>query len=326
MDKVAAVDESRTMRRLPAVLLALCLVATPATAGEDEGTVVQSLVVNALDHGPAWWKVEHGESIVLIMGAPMGPLPDKLKWDHSVLQKRMKGAKALILPASPEWNLGTLFQLWGLRKKVRADGPMEPQLLPGDYARFKAIAERIDKPMSQFERFDPPLAALQLYGQFMNHYDLSGRDSTDRAAQGYARRLDVPIQRGRFKLGDAIKTAVSDANDKANSATCVHDVLEGLDQEPAKFRAAADGWASGDVARAIDLSDGPSRCWLTLFEGSAKVSMDSEMAAIDQALQSPGKAIALVPLRQLVIKGGVIEQLRAKGYTVLDPATRQGVD
>ena len=97
----------------------------------------------------------------------------------------MKGAKALILPASPEWNLGTLFQLWGLRKKVRADAPMEPQLVPGDYARFSAIATEIERPMSQFERFDPALAGLQLYGQFMNHYDLSGRDTTDRAASGH---------------------------------------------------------------------------------------------------------------------------------------------
>src|SRR6478609_4736998 len=101
--------------------------ATPVRADEpkdagssDGGAVVQSLVVNALDRGPAWWKVTNGESVVVIMGAPMGPLPDKLKWDHSVLEKRMKGAKALILPAAPEWNLGTLFQLWGLRKQVRA--------------------------------------------------------------------------------------------------------------------------------------------------------------------------------------------------------------
>ena len=96
---------------------------------------------------------------------------------------------------------------------------------------------------------------------------------------------------------------MTDANDKSNSAACVHDVLEGLSQDPAKFRAAADGWANGDVARAIDLSDGPNRCWLTLFEGSAKVSMESEMAAIDQALQTPGKAVALSrPCASLVVK------------------------
>jgi hypothetical protein len=270
--------------------------------------------------------VTNGESVVVIMGAPMGPLPDKLKWDHSVLEKRMKGAKALILPASPEWNLGIIFQLWGLRKQVRADAPLESQIEAEDYARFKAVAAQIERPMSQFERFDPAFAALTLYGQFMNRYDLSGRDTTDRAAQNYARRFDVPIQRGRFKLGEAIKTAVADANQAQTSRQCVHDVLDGLTQDPAKFRGAAEGWANGDVARAIDLSDGPNRCWMSLFEGSAKVSLDSEVAAIDQALQTPGKAVALVPMRQLVVKGGVIEQLKAKGYTVLDPATRQGED
>lgn len=296
----------------------------PKDAAKDGGTVVQSLVVNALDGGPAWWKVTNGEAVVVIMGAPMGPLPEKLKWDHRALERRMKGAKALILPASAEWNLGTLFQLWGLRKQVRADAPLQSLLPAADYAAFVRTAGQIDKPMSQFERFDPAIAGLSLYGQYLNHYDLNGRDTTDRAAESYARRNDVPIQRGRFKLGEAIKTAVADSNQAEVSARCVHDVLDGLAQDPAKFRAAAEGWATGDVGRAIDLDDGPNRCWMTLFGGSAQVSMDAQMAAIDQALQSPGKAVALVPMRQLVIKGGVIEQLRARGYTVLDPASRQG--
>jgi len=99
MDKTQAVDESGQMMRRLVALVALALLTAPANAAQspEEGTVVQSLVVNALDHGPAWWKVTNGDSVVVIMGAPMGPLPDKLKWDHAVLEKRMKGAKALIL-------------------------------------------------------------------------------------------------------------------------------------------------------------------------------------------------------------------------------------
>jgi hypothetical protein len=311
------------LRSFVAVLAGSLLLAAPGpVTAQDEGVVVPSLVVSALDRGPAWWKVSNGESVVVIMGAPMGPIPEKMKWDHSALEKRMRGAKALILPASPEWNLGTLFQLWGLRKQVRADAPFATLLPADDYARFKAVAAQIDKPMSQFERFDPALAGLQLYGQYLGHYDLNGRDSTERAAQGLARRFDVPIQRGKFKLGDALKTAIADSNQAATSAACVHDVLDGVSQSPDKFRSAAEGWSVGDVGRAIDLSDGPNRCWMTLFEGSAKVSMESQMAAIDQALQTPGKAVALVPMRQLVIRGGVLEQLRAKGYTIVDPTKR----
>ena len=137
-----------------------------------------------------------------------------------------------------------------------------------------------------------------------------------------ARKYIDLINTANLFRGVVLKTAIADSNQAETSAACVHDVLDGVTQSPDKFRSAAEGWSVGDIGRAIDLSDGPNRCWMTLFEGSAKVSMDSQMAAIDQALQTPGKAVALVPMRQLVVKGGVLEQLRAKGYTIVDPTKR----
>ena len=43
------------------------------------------------------------------------------------------------------------------------------------------------------------------------------------------------------------------------------------------------------------------------------------MAEIEQALKKPGHAIAVVPLRPLLAQGGVLDQLRAKGFTVTTP-------
>jgi hypothetical protein len=50
----------------------------------------------------------------------------------------------------------------------------------------------------------------------------------------------------------------------------------------------------------------------------AKVKAD-QVAAIEQALRKPGHAIAVVPLRPLLAQGGVLDQLRAKGFTVTTP-------
>jgi len=44
-----------------------------------------------------------------------------------------------------------------------------------------------------------------------------------------------------------------------------------------------------------------------------------QVAAIEQALKKPGHAIAVVPLRPLLAQGGVLDQLRAKGYTITTP-------
>jgi len=44
-----------------------------------------------------------------------------------------------------------------------------------------------------------------------------------------------------------------------------------------------------------------------------------EAAAIAAALRTPGHAIALVPLRPLLAQNGVLERLKAQGFTVKTP-------
>ncbi|HWW26787.1 MAG TPA: TraB/GumN family protein, partial [Caulobacter sp.] len=41
--------------------------------------------------------------------------------------------------------------------------------------------------------------------------------------------------------------------------------------------------------------------------------------AIASALKQPGKAVAVIELRSLLAEGGVLEQLKAKGFTVETP-------
>ena len=50
----------------------------------------------------------------------------------------------------------------------------------------------------------------------------------------------------------------------------------------------------------------------------ARIKAD-EVADIERALKTPGHAVAVVPLRPLLAQGGVLDQLRAKGYAVKTP-------
>jgi hypothetical protein len=52
------------------------------------------------------------------------------------------------------------------------------------------------------------------------------------------------------------------------------------------------------------------------FDARAKAD---QVAAIEAALAKPGHALAVVQLRPLLAKGGVLDQLRAKGYQVKTP-------
>ena len=48
-------------------------------------------------------------------------------------------------------------------------------------------------------------------------------------------------------------------------------------------------------------------------------ALGASHADIERALKTPGHAIAVVPLRPLLAQGGVLDQLRAKGFTVTTP-------
>jgi hypothetical protein len=48
--------------------------------------------------------------------------------------------------------------------------------------------------------------------------------------------------------------------------------------------------------------------------------MADEAAAIERELQTPGVSVAVIPLRMLVSRDGVLAQLGARGYEVRTPA------
>ena len=68
----------------------------PALPEDPGAAVVEELVVQAKEPGPAWWVVTDGDSTVYILGME-GPIPPKLAWDRRWLDRRLKGANSLIL-------------------------------------------------------------------------------------------------------------------------------------------------------------------------------------------------------------------------------------
>ena len=103
-------------------------------------------------------------------------------------------------------------------------------------------------------------------------------------------------------------------------SAAMDDIEAGL--EPAN--AAAQGWARGDVGAALKAPRGIEKCFLAVSGGPEvwRQGIEDQAAAIAAELERPGKAVAMVRLRQLIAKGGVIEQLEATGLDVDGPAVR----
>jgi hypothetical protein len=102
---------------------------------------------------------------------------------------------------------------------------------------------------------------------------------------------------------------------------CFDEVLAQAEAGPEVTRAAARAWAAGDVAGALANERTYERCLAAVTGGRSydeRTKADTA-AAIEAALNTPGHALALVPLRPLLAERGVLDRLRARGFTVKAP-------
>ena len=98
-------------------------------------------------------------------------------------------------------------------------------------------------------------------------------------------------------------------------------MLEQVEAGPGATAAAAKAWAAGDTPEALANDRTYERCFYMApgaraFEARTK---SDTVAEIEQALKKPGHAVAVVWLPPLLSQGGVLDQLRAKGYQIKTP-------
>jgi len=293
--------------------------ATPAAPGVDpEATVVQELVVVAKTPGPAWWRVSSPSSSVYILGT-LGALPKGQHWDRSTLQRRLEGANELIGPPRVTAGLGDIFALLSIRSHFRSKSPMEDSLPSDLRARFIADRPKVSPDLHAYSAWTPLAAGLLMVGDFRRRARLDPTEpqaTVVRLAHGQGVTV-APA--GSYKAVPVLRAA--EAGLATSGPACMADALDEIEAGAGTARAAAEGWARGDVGAALSASRGYEKCVNSLPEGADVVTklMTDTTVAIEQALARPGHSVAVVNLRTLLARGGVIERLKARGYKVVTP-------
>lgn len=102
---------------------------------------------------------------------------------------------------------------------------------------------------------------------------------------------------------------------------CLDAGLKETENGLAGVRETADQWAEGQVKAVVAAERGYQRCLASTpwIARQFKDGQDEAVGAITQALKKPGKAVAVIELRSLLTEGGVLDRLRAKGFTVTAP-------
>ncbi|WP_293366398.1 TraB/GumN family protein [Phenylobacterium sp.] len=285
---------------------------------DPDAVLVEELVVTARLPGPAWWTVSNGKTTVYVLGAP-SLAPKRMAWDRGVFDRRLAGANEVILPFQDvrvkfTGVIGAAFNFI----RLRGGGPFEATLDPGRRERFLAVRSRLGEPADHYSTRNPLAAGLVLATDYREKTSLTTADPT-KLIKLLAHNARVPVSQRSYDLGPLMGAIIRTS--QAEGMACFDEVLAQAEAGPGVTQAAARAWAQGDVRGALANERTYERC-IAVVPGAqrfdAAVKAD-QVAAIEQALKTPGHAIAVVPLRPLLAQGGVLDQLRAKGYAVTTP-------
>jgi hypothetical protein len=300
------------------------LAATPALAqttpalDDPEANVVEALIVSAKLPGPAWWKISDGDTTIYMLGV-LQALPQGQGWDTSVLDHRLEGAFAVILPPEGKAGIGDLPAALALRGKLKSDVPLDVAAadLASKLARARAT---LGKGPDVYRQWSPLGAGIMMAGDYRKTVKLEPAEP-ERTIGRLARKHRVKVRpAATYKVMPLIKTAVREHSREAG-LICLEGVLDEVNAGAGAARAAARAWAAGDVRGAIGGPRNFQRCLLAL-PGMADLERRGtrdEVEALSAAMKTPGHAVAVFGIRSLVARDGVLDQMRARGFTVSTP-------
>lgn len=284
---------------------------------DPDANIVEELVIQAKEPGPAWWKVSDDDTTVYILGIIDDRVPAGVTWDRRFLDRRLKGANSLIVGTriSMKAKISDVPALLRVRKQLKSKTPPEASLPEPLRLRFVAARERIGQPAGRYVGWGPMLAGQMLLEDARKRQGATPVVDTILKA---ARREKVKlVDPARYDAMPFLRTAMASLTPQLQEQ-CLALALNDAEASPARVRAAAQGWARGDVAAALTEPRSFEKCLLLLGGGAdlwRRVVRDNA-AAIATALDKPGHAVAIVSLRPLLAEGGVIQTLEARGLEV----------
>ena len=341
--------------RLALAAIACLLTAGPASAqfgpNLQDSTVVEELVVRAYG-GPPWWTVSDKDSKVYILAAP-DELPPGVDFDRRLLERRMVGAKQLILPPRIALGIGALpavFRVRGLGKRLYgAETEMEAQLPPAVRARFVAHRTRLGVPATRYGGLSPGLAGLVLAGDAQRLAQAKAKAPSGKSvaaiAADMARARKVKLTPASTYGGALLSGFMADLN--RPGLPCLVSVLDRLDRplrDTGQRPQIVQAWAEGDVRPLLEAARaGDEAAAFLNFQGkddkvislgiatrACKDAMPSVLKveraylpdqanAVARALAKPGHSVAVLDAGSLLVTGGVLDQLRLRGFTIATP-------
>lgn len=318
------------MRVATAILIASCLLAVPFAAGastEQSAPALDEITVTAERTGPGMWHVHRGDANVWILGS-ISPLPRDITWRSKQVESVLESASQVLVQKPIEISVPRI--LWMLiadRKLLMVGGGkrLKDVLPPELHARFSEQRVKVSDDKDKWERYRPIIAAAFLQQAAFHQVNLSMRLDLGAALRVLAKKHGVRIEEikvaGVSDMLDALKTMPP-----ATERTCVEASLSTVETGLPRLVDRAQAWASGNVERIESMPElkEVDACRNALDAGKGAFDVigrirQTWLENIERYLRSAGTTIAVVNLDLLLERGGLLDQLRTKGYEIDAP-------
>lgn len=317
------------MQRAAAIILAAGLAGlfTARVPAQQTSPALDEIIVTAERAGPGMWQVRRGDANVWILGS-ISPLPRDITWRSRQVESVLERTSQVLVQKPIEISIPRI--LWMLiadRKYLMVGGGKKlKDVLPPDlHARFAAQRSKVSEDADKWERYRPLIAAAFLQQAAFHQVNLSMRLDLGAALRKLAEKHGVRIEEvkvaGAGDMLEALKTMPP-----ATERTCVEASLSTLETGLPQLVERAQAWANGNVEKienTPELKDVDAcRNALDAGKGASDVIgriRQTWLENIEKHLRSPGTTIAVVNLDLLLERGGLLDQLRARGYEIAAP-------
>jgi uncharacterized protein YbaP (TraB family) len=312
---------------IAASLLTVCPLSIASPADQVPAPVMDELVVTGERTGPSMWRVHRGAAQVWILGS-MSPLPKGITWRSKQVEQVLDGTNQVLVQKPFEIGIARILWLLITERSVLmvTGGKRLKDVLPADlHSRFAAQRAKYTSDPNKWERFRPLIAAAFLQQAAFHQVGLSTRLDLGAAMRTLAKKHHVRVEEikiaGVSDVMEALKTLPS-----ATENACVAASLVTVESDLPRLVDRAQAWASGNVERIEKLRE-PAEvdaCRAALDAGVGAADLIARMRrtwlnAIETRLQNGGVSVAVMNIDMLLEPGGVLDQLRAKGYDVDAP-------
>ncbi|WP_443751101.1 TraB/GumN family protein [Asticcacaulis solisilvae] len=303
----------------------LCAVLIAGNASAQTGAPAQpddrwsgsaEVVVHArLDGCPAMWRLRYHNATVWVMPTLMTETRH-MRWQESCFEHVLKSAHTLFLQSEYVSVQSDPRSLpWGVTVK--------DVVSPATWDRFVAAVNRQHRSLGRLQKLHPSWAAYDLVGSAYSRLDLVNEsfpsDMLRLAHSAGTSTRYVPLFVGSFDQRN-----IRNELDPAGEEACLNSMLDRvdftLDDLPTVIRA----WQASDIPTVLKLWPAEdNRCVPADRIESDFILRENARrwtAVIADALGTPGKKVAAVPLGWLLYKGGVLDQLTQSGVEVTAPA------